>query len=510
MAKIKINWLTLLLFLFFRISLPALQGQEKQSGTKKKVEILHSDLMTFQGDLRRLLFNVSLKHNDTYMTCDSAYYYDSRELVNAWGNIHISRGDTLDIYGDYLIYDSGNETAELTGREVIMINKDTRLNTDHIFYDMVKDEASYNTGGRIENEDNVLTSISGIYYTKEELLHFKDSVKLVNPDYVMNADTLIYNTETEVAWFHGPATIQGDSLNIKCSKGWYDTKNEKAVLEKDAMVDNLIQVISADSIYYETENGYGTAHYNVTISDRERDIILKGNNSWYYKDPERFMMTDSAQFIQASDNDYMYLHADTLRSVTVGDSLNSYRLLRAWYGCRIYSQDLQAKCDSLSYSFRDSVIRMYYEPVLWSENNQLTADSISLFTKNTNMDHMELYNTAFVIEKVDSTRYNQVKGRNLTGYFRDNNIYKIEVRGNGENIYFAVDENELVGVNQATCANMDIYIDDGEISKIYMLSNPEGSLDPPLLKDAFLRRLENFRWLELLRPYNRWDIFRKE
>ena len=122
---------------------------------------------------------------------------------------------------------------------------------------------------------------------------------------------------------------------------------------------------------------------------------------------------------------------------------------------------------------------------------------------------MELYNNSFVIEEVDSARYNQLKGKNLTGYFSDNKLTKIEIRGNSEKIYFAVEENELVGVDHSTCVNMDIYIEDGKISDIYMLESPEGTLDPPLYVNPSERRLEGFQWLEAVRPKDRFDIFRK-
>ena len=170
---------------------------------------------------------------------------------------------------------------------------------------------------------------------------------------------------------------------------------------------------------------------------------------------------------------------------------------------------MQAKCDSLSYSFKDSVIRLYYEPVIWSDENQLTADSMLLFTRNQEMSELKLYNNSFVIEEVDSTRYQQIKGKNLIGYFRDNSLYKIEVSGNGESIYFALEEDELMGVNQATCASMDIYLEEGKIQEIYFLKNPDGSLDPPLHIPPGNRRLDNFIWLKDLRPVDRWDIFRK-
>jgi len=504
MKVIRFLWLISLFILPHTL----LTAQEAEKTGKKKIEILHADLMANQGEMRRLLGNVRFRHKESYMNCDSAHYYPGQNLVEAYSRVHIFKGDTLHLYGDYLLYDSEAEFAYVTD-SVIMIDNETTLYTDQVEYDMIKETATYTTGGRIINQDNVLTSIIGIYFTETEIFNFKDSVKLVNPDYTMYSDTLQYNTVNEFAYFLGPSEVIGDSIYVKCNRGWYDTRNEVSLLLDDAYIDNEVQVVTGDSLYYERENGYGTAYYNVTITDQEQDIIVKGNESWYYQDPERFMMTDSAQFIQINGDDYLYLHADTLRSVTRSDSVMDYRLVRAFYGCRIFSNDLQAKCDSLAYSFRDSVIRLYYEPVLWAESNQLFADSMALVTKNKEMYKMELYNNSFVIEEVDSTRYNQLKGKDLYGYFRENKLYKIEIRGNSEKIYFAIEEDELVGVDHSTCVNMDIYIEDGKIQEIYMLDSPEGTLDPPLYKIPSLRRLENFQWFEAIRPKNRFDIFRE-
>ncbi len=540
----KISAIKVLLSLFFiTITFSISHAQELNAGKKKRVEILHSDLMASENSFRRLLGNVRLKHNEMYMTCDSAHYFESANLVNAYSRVHIHKGDTIHLYGDKLIYDSAREEAEVIDN-VKLIDNNSTLYTDHLFYEMNTEIAYYSTGGRILNQDNVLTSIIGKYYSGPEVFHFKDSVELVNPDYTMYADTLEYDTKTEIAYFLGPSEVIGDSLYAKCNKGWYDTRNEKSLLLFDAMVDNKKQIVTGDSLYYENDNGYGTAFFDVTISDLTRDIVVKGNKAWYYREPERFMMTDSAQFIQTRENDYLYLHADTLWSVTRSyiieaankntpgdinidsidkpytsdtinidtrhDSIVNYRLLRAFYGARIYSDDLQAKCDSLAYSFKDSVIRLYYSPVIWSDENQLTSDSILLYTRNSEMERMNLYNNAFVIEEIDTSRYQQIKGKNLTGYFKDNSIYKIEVKGNGENIYYALEEDEMVGVNQSTCASMDIYLNEGKIERIIFLKNPDGSLDPPLLKNPSSRRLDNFLWFKHLRPKDRWDIFRKE
>ena len=271
--------------------------------------------MRSEGDFRRLIGNVALLHNEMYMNCDSAHYFERADLVKAYSNVHIHKGDTLHIYGEYLIYDSAIENAEMSD-SVILIDKETTLYTDYIFYDINAEIAEYTTGGRIINEENVLTSIIGKYFSETEVFHFKDSVKLVNPDYTMYADTLIYDTKTEIAYFLGPSEVIGDSLYVRCNTGWYDTRNEKSLLLDSARVDNMVQIVTGDSLYYENGTGFGTAYYDVTITDKEREIIVKGNKSWYYKEPEQFMMTDSAQFIQTRDNDFLYLHADTLWSVT--------------------------------------------------------------------------------------------------------------------------------------------------------------------------------------------------
>jgi len=509
MGKLKYIRL-ILLAIIVSCPLQNLLPQEKQNGGKRIVEILHSNLMLSQGDFRRLVGEVSLRHKEMYMTCDSAHYFEKTRVVKAYSNIHIQKGDTLHIYGEYLLYNSDNEMAELE-ENVLLIDRDTKLYTDHIYYDMANEVAKYNTGGRILNKENTLTSISGIYYSETEIFNFKDSVKLVNPDYTMYSDTLVYDTKNETAYFFGPSEIFGDSLYAKCEEGWYDTKNKVSLLRKNALIDNEEQVISGDSLFYDDEAGFGSAFYNVTINDRTRDIILKGNRSWYYSDPEEFMITDSAQFIQASEDDYLYMHADSLWSVTTPGQLDASdkQLLRAWYGVRIFSNDLQGKCDSLVYSTTDSIVRLYDSPVLWADQNQLMADSILLFIKNDVIDRMELYGSAYVIEKIDTTRFNQIRGSVLTGYFRENEIYRIQVRGNAENIYYAVDEGKLVGVNQGTCATMDIYLQEGKITDIYMFQGPDGSLDPPLLKSPFERRYDSFSWLNNIRPKNRFDIFRE-
>jgi len=478
----------------------------------KKIEIINAEIWEvnekIEKDLQRLLGNVILKHNEVTMLCDSAYYFKKKDQVKAFSKIHIEQGDTLDLFGDYLFYDGPSEKSIVIGN-VELIDKETHLYTDTLEYDVKNRIAKYNTGGKITNADNTLTSREGVFYIPDNLFHFKDSVKIVNPDYVMTADTMDYNTKSETAYFTGPTELNGDSIYLYCEKGWYNTKTDVTSVWKNALIDNRKQIIHGDSLFFNDSTGYGQSFGNVTIEDTTNNLIIKGNYAWYFKQPERFMVTDSAMFIQVSNGDSLFLHADTISAVHVSDtSLNGYRLMRAYYGCRIFSDRMQAKCDSLSYSFQDSVIRLYNSPIIWSEENQLTAaDSMAIFTRNQETDRLELYNSSFIISKVDSIRFNQIKGRSLTGYFKNNELYKLDIRGNGESIFYILDGEYVAGIDQAKCANIMVYVEKGKITEIYQNNNPEGFTDPPEINKPKELRLEGFHWFETIRPKNKLDIF---
>ena len=507
----------LLLTTFISLSLYIISQDNPSSREgKRKIEVIHSDEAIDEIEkasgrrITRLLGAVSLKHNDILMNCDSAHFYTGYNQIKAYSRVHMQQGDTLDLHGDSLFYDGATESASVDGN-VELIDKETHLYTNSVKYDVTNKIARYNENGRIINGENTLTSITGIYYVSDNLFHFKDSVKIVNPDYVMTADTMDYNTSSETAFFTGPSELKGDSLYLYCERGWYDTKNDISRIWKNAYIDNKQQLIHGDSLYYEGQSGFGESFGNISIADTTNNIIVKGNYAWYYKDPERFLVTDKALFIQISGKDSLFLHADTISAVTIADTSGTgYRLMRAFYGCKIFSEEIQAKCDSLAYSFQDSVIRLYTRPVIWSKENQLTSDSIAIFTKNRKTDRMELYNSAFVTSQIDTGRYNQIKGRTLKGYFKDNELYKINIDGNGETIYYLVDGDEIVGINQAKCARIEIFIEEGKIKEIYEYQNPEGTIDPPGKVSSGTLRLEGFSWLDYIRPKKKNDIFTKE
>ena len=167
-------------------------------------------------------------------------------------------------------------------------------------------------------------------------------------------------------------------------------------------------------------------------------------------------------------------------------------------------------CDSLIYLFNDSTISMYGLPVLWTQDNQLTADRITIFSSNQQVDSMQMINSAFIIsvDEYGKDKYNQIKGRDMTGYFENNELYRIDVFGNSQTIYFVREEDgSLIGINQAVAGNMTIRIGDRNVSDIYYYDEPVAHLIPEQDFPKQELKLKNFNWLGQHRPYNKNDIF---
>jgi lipopolysaccharide export system protein LptA len=477
----------------------------------KQIEIVHAGLMEHDETLGpgaiKCLGDVRFSQEEMIMDCDSAYYYSVENLVYAYSRIHISQGDTLHLYGDMLEY-SGNEKMARVRKNVMLVDKETTLQTDYLDFDRKNDVGFYFNGGTISSGDNILRSNTGYYYSAHKMAHFRDSVVITNPDYIITSDTLKYHTETEIAYFEGPTEIISDENYIYCENGWYDTERNISQFNKNACLRSNDQFLSGDSLYYERENGLGKAFDNVSLFDSTQHILFRGKEAFYTEEPEYAMLTDSAEFVQISEGDSLFVHADTLESVL--DSSGVYKILKAYYRVKIFRTDIQGKCDSLVYLEKDSVFHLYYEPVLWSEQNQLTSDLISVHLANRRLDYVEFHNASFITSRDDSIRFNQIRGRNMTGYFYNNQLVRILVKGNGQAIYFIRDELELIGVNKVESTDMIIYLKDNRIDRINMLVEPAGTIYPPeyLQKEELF--LKGYIWLEKYRPFRKEDIFRWE
>lgn len=479
----------------------------------KKIELLNADVIDYDEELlgkeiKRLTGHVSFKHDSAILNCDSAYFNSIRNNVVMYGHVHINMGDTIHLWGDSIRYFGNTKIAEVRNN-VKLINKTAVLTTDSMNYDRKQNIGYYFNWGKIKDGENSLVSEWGYYFSLLKDFVAVKSVILTNPDYHMYSDSLRYNIETEKSSFYGPSKIVGDSNLIYCENGWYNTKTEISQFNKNAYLKSKSQTIKGDSLYYDRNKKFGKAYKNVEIIDTSANITLLGNYGYYFENPEQAMLTDSAVFINYGTDDTLFLHADTLRSNILEDSIGEYKFIKAYYKVRIFKSDIQGSCDSLTYSFRDSTIKFFKKPILWSDIHQLTADLIEIHTKNNEADYVTLNNAAFVISQEDTVRFNQVKGKNMIGYIKNKELDHIEVDGNGESIYFPKDNNELIGANKAESSKMTIFLNEGKVSKILFLIKPTAVLHPIDELPANDLLLSNFKWYINIRPMSKFDIFEK-
>ncbi len=482
------------------------QEQQKQA---RKVKIKHADYLNYDTEkygenVRVLIGNVKFTHDSATMFCDTAFQYEAENRIYALGHIHIIQNDTLHLWGNTLDYNSESKLAKVRGN-VKLQNKETVLTTEYLDYDRVKNVAYYFNDGKIVNGDNVLTSKRGYYYPNTEDVFYKDSVVVVNPKYNMYSDTLIYNTNTDIATIEGPTTIVSDKNTIYAEAGYYDTNKDFAELRMNARVEGE-QNLSGDTIYYDRNSGFGEVFSNMALLDTANNMIIRGDYGYFNELSKYALATKNAVLEQIYELDTLFLHADTLQAVPIEDTVDE-KLVKAYRHVKYFRNDMQGRCDSMVFDSRDSTNTFYHDPIMWSLGNQLTADKIIMYTKDGVMDKVDLLNRAFIISEEDTGKFNQIKGKEMTGYIKENELYKIDVDGNAETVYYPKDKEDVIGVNKAACSNMTIYLKQRQLDRLIMRVSPNGKMNPPELLADEETRLKGFYWLDEFRPKKKSDIF---
>ncbi|MCF8257326.1 MAG: hypothetical protein K9J06_07220 [Flavobacteriales bacterium] len=477
---------------------------------KRRIELRHADVLEYDESLgqkaRRLLGNVAFEHEGALMYCDSAYLYENNSL-DAFSNVRINKGDSIKLFCKKLNYNGDIELAK--AREAVrMEDRKMTVISEALDYDMAKDQAWYLDNGTVLSAENTLTSRIGYYFSKMEEAFFKDDVKLVNSRYTLWADTLRYNARTEVAFFLGPTRIVSKENTVLCTRGWYDTERDISQFSHRPTMLSKDQSITGDSIYFNKNYGFGKAIGNVEVADTSEKVLLTGRLAKYFEKGSMVLMTDSALMVQDMGGDSLYLHGDTLLSIV--DTLLDRRILFAFHRTKFFKSDMQGKCDSLVYSYVDSTIRLYDDPIIWSDENQLTSDSTWIQMRNGRADKLYMKRNAIIISEEDSVLryYNQIKGREMVGHFKDGRLHRVDAEGDAETIYFGSEEGtEAENVNRAKSSRLYIIIESQKVKQITFLSQPDATLFPIKEVKADEMRLEGFRWRIAERPMKVPDIF---
>ncbi len=485
---------------------------------KSKINIINSDHIDHnQNEIPgAVLFvgNVEIEHDGIKMYADKIYRFDERNAIKAFGNVRMNQGDTIHMDSEYAEYDGNRKFAYATGK-VNLRSPDTRLVTDTIYFDRTIQQAYYTHYGTIYNADNVLKSKSGRFYMQQKKYQFLTAVTLTNPKYVLESNHLDYYTNSGHAYVFGPSTITSKENYIYTEKGFYDTKKNLAHLLTNSYIKYDTQIIKGDSIYYDRNRDFSSDTRNVKVTDTVNKYIAKGHYAEVYKKQDSMYLEKRAVVITLVEKDSLYTHAK--RMVVTGKE--GERIVRGYNNARFYKIDMSGKCDSIHSDEAKGLTQMIGRPVVWNGESQLTGDVIHLISNNKTeqLDSLKVLNNAFVVQKDTiwkdtlTPRYNQVKGINLYGLFRDNKMYQVDLVKNTERIYYSYDDdNELIGIDKAASSKIRMELQDNEIQTVTSFVKVDASTYPESELPENARKLRGFIWRGDERIKSKDDIFPPE
>ncbi len=475
------------------------------ASAQKRVQLKDADVLRLgrngEVQFQRLIGNVVLIQNETTIYCDSAHFYRRENSVEAFGNVRIVEGDSITITGSRLIYNGDEKTARFRRNVVFTKLATATLYTDFLDYARVPNQAHYFNGGRLVDSVNVLTSRKGYYDVNSNLASFKNNVVVTNPDYTMYADSMQYNSRTKNIYFVSETTvINKDSSRAIYKGGVYNTITKVSDL-REGTGETGDYTIKGDEYDLDAIRNIARVRGNVVMTSKKENLIIYGDASDFFREKGITKVYNNAFVAKVTDDlDTLFMTADTLVSIDSNDP-EKKRIL-AYHNVKIFKKDLQGVADSLEYRTTDSTIFFYKDPVLWTQGNQMTADSISMLIENNTISRMLLVDNAFVISRDTLRNFNQIKGRIMTADFAGQNISRVIVEGNGESLYYFLDDDDLafIGMNKIICSNITIRFREGKVNNLSFYTRPEGRFIPPHELKEEEKTLKGFVWRTDDRP----------
>ncbi|PWI30462.1 hypothetical protein DI383_07730 [Flavobacteriaceae bacterium LYZ1037] len=498
---------------------------------QKRIEIKYSGFLEFKEEdapglkvmTRDDSQQIHVLHEGVNMYCDQALLYSNEDFIEAYGNVRMIQGDTINMTAKYLEYSGKTKLAFASG-DVVLTEPNSTLTTDTLYFDRVKQQSYYKTGGQVVRDSSgTITSKIGRYYMDTKKYQFVTDVVLTHPDYKINTKHLDFYSENGYAYLYGPSTIVTEDSKTYCEKGFYDTENKTGYGVKKTKIEYDNRVFEGDSMYFDNTRSFASATNHITVTDTINKSIIKGHYAEVYKDKDSVFITKRALAISVQQKDSIYIHADTLMVTGKPDK----RITRAFRNTKMYKSDMSGKADSIHINHQTGLTQLINlsrlstsdafavkrRPILWNLENQITGDTIHIKSnpKTEQLDSLIVFYDAFLISKdtISEDNYNQISGKSLIGLFDDkNNLRQVDVIKNAESIFFVRnDKQELFGIDKAKSGSLSIFFTEGEIEKFNRYNQIDAKTYPESEFPKNARKLRGFDWRDDERPKSVEDLF---
>ena len=534
-------------------------AQKADTSKKVNIDIIHTTLfqsvVTDSGTISKFLGDVQLRQGETLLFADSVYMNALTNNLEAYGHARIEQPGGTEALGDYMRYTSAKKLAYLKGN-VSLTDGKAKLLCEELTYDVSTKIGVYTQGGTLQSENTIVTSDEGTYNVHTKDSRFTHDVIITDPEYNINSDDLGYNTDSKLVTFYSCSVLVSDKSTLHTCDGTYDSKNEIAHFRGHSSVMNDDQYIEGDKLDYNKLTGYGNATGHVIVIDTTQHTTMYCGHAEYFKKKKILWATIKPVLKQVNGKDSLFIRADTFYSAPIPKKIDSMQHVKkekegkinktkagrrkavkekeltmheapvedtteadstapryfiGYHHVLIFSDSMQGKCDSISYTQSDSNIRMMYSPIVWSRASQITGDTIILHMDSSKLKRIYVPNNATVISQSGPAKakmFDQVQGKTLTGHFTNNEITDMLVKPNAEAIYYSKDDHgAYLGVNEAQSERLRILFGNQQISRILFEQDVHQKLTPLEQADIPNLKLSRFKWLIDQRPKSREELF---
>lgn len=453
----------------------------------------------------------TLTNNDTQLSSKRGYYYVKEDEVFFRDSVVVIDPD-FNLRSDTLKFNTETRTVFFLAPTLI-VSDSTKIYCEDGFYDTKNNLAEFRKNAQFARGTQEAVADTIRYDGKNEIYNLDGNAQFTDENQEAIANNIRYEKLKDKYYLTGDASYRDSTRNIVAEEIIYDRKNELYSTKGRSRVVDPPQILEADQIAYTEGNGIGVALGNIIWQDTSANLTILCERADYNRNTNYLKAVGGEKgrplLITEIEEDSLFLSSDTLLALQTVDTLtnDTSRTLFAYHDVRIFKSNLQAICDSLTYSGVDSIFRLYDDPIIWSDTTQFVADTVDIVLKNDEIDRILLQNNGFIVNSPDQLFFNQIKGRDITAFFEAGELRRMNVQGNAESIYYALDEqNAYIGVNKILCSEMLMYFGNNQIDNIRFYTAPQASLLPMKQANHEELKLEGFSWEVSRRPKNRFDV----
>ena len=529
---------------------------------------IYSDLLNYNGNTKLAILTNNVRFIDgdaTLTTNHLTYNMNTRIGIYTGGGKIVNGKNVLTSKNGY--YFAATRDAYFRNN-VILTTPDALIKNDTLRYNSNSKIAYFYGPSNIYGKDDTLYTENGTYNTNNDQARFGKNNLYTQGSKSLTGDSLFYDRKAGYGKAIGHVTFidTAQKAILKGGLGEYKKLDESILVTKNPYVVIISETDSSkvDSIWMTADTLLSKVVFTRDLIPYKQDEIIpddqisindtpeintqdaikpvmpdqKDNNLALRKGskkPEMNVTADRAEIPaevkipppvkiappkldkkkDKSVKDTLNKKAlsDTTKVVssikdTVSLDTTRTRMIMAYHHAKIFKSDLQARADSMFFSYADSTVRCYVNPMVWAQGSQLSGDTIYLQMKNKKLDNMLLHHNSFIVntEDADSTNFNQIKGKVITGYFKENKLNNMFVDGNAESVYYLKEDSTYSGLNHMVSSRLRILLKDNKLNNISAIRTIEASITPMKDLQEEDRVLKGFIWKPRDRPKSKEEI----